>query len=191
MKDSKLKNENWERYLPQFHKKNVKRRKPHKINVKKEYTPFPPAQMKSKIDLQLESGEYFLNQNIRQQEEKLQKKNKKRKEKLLKREQIFIPPKNVKKNKKRRRKKEEKEEEENIQQIAHKIKQSINQSKNDQISINQYIEINNDLSDKKKKKKKKKKKIKKIKILFSSSLKGPLTGYSWAYKYTCPVGYIT
>jgi ribosomal RNA assembly protein len=57
------------RFLPKFKKKNVQRRKPHKAGKeggaegaagekkkKKEYTPFPPPQQPSKIDLQLESG---------------------------------------------------------------------------------------------------------------------------------------
>ena len=64
-KDPKLANENWERFLPQFKKKNVQRRKPHVVREKKEYTPFPPAPVPSKVDLQLESGEYFLSEHQR------------------------------------------------------------------------------------------------------------------------------
>lgn len=62
-KDPELKNENWERFLPQFKKRNLsKRRKPFVVTdkSKKVYTPFPPPQEKSKVDLQIESGEYFL-----------------------------------------------------------------------------------------------------------------------------------
>ncbi|KAI9226326.1 MAG: ribosomal RNA assembly protein mis3 [Piptocephalis tieghemiana] len=66
-KDEKLSKENWDRFLPKFKKRNVKSKKPKaavdaegKKKKKKEYTPFPPAQQPSKIDLQLESGEYFL-----------------------------------------------------------------------------------------------------------------------------------
>ena len=61
-KDPKLAQENWERFLPKFKKQNQKKTK----EVKKEkikpktYTPFPPPQQPSKVDLQLESGEYFL-----------------------------------------------------------------------------------------------------------------------------------
>ena len=61
-KDERLKNESWDRFLPKFKKKNVQRKKPKVIRQKKEYTPFPPPQMPSKVDLQIESGEYFLNQ---------------------------------------------------------------------------------------------------------------------------------
>ena len=47
-KDPKLKNESWDRFLPQFKKQNVKR--PKKIIKKKsDYTPFPPAQTPSKV----------------------------------------------------------------------------------------------------------------------------------------------
>jgi ribosomal RNA assembly protein len=60
-KDPKLATESWDRFLPQFKKRNVKSKKKVIEKPKKEYTPFPPVQTKSKIDLQLESGEYFLN----------------------------------------------------------------------------------------------------------------------------------
>lgn len=57
--DPNLVGENWERFLPKFHHKNVKTKKPLKINSKKEYTPFPPPQQPSKIDKAIESGEFF------------------------------------------------------------------------------------------------------------------------------------
>lgn len=58
-KDPALANENWERFLPKFHKKNVQTKKPLKIRAKAVYTPFPPPQLPSKVDLAIESGEYF------------------------------------------------------------------------------------------------------------------------------------
>lgn len=61
-KDPALAEENWERFLPKFKKKNVQRKKPKKIKEKKDYTPFPPPQQPSKVDLMLESGEYFMSQ---------------------------------------------------------------------------------------------------------------------------------
>lgn len=95
-KDPKLKNENWERFLPKFVNQNIsKRKQPKNKKQKKPYTPFPPQQQESKIDKELASGEYFLN--------KTQKKDKKKKEKddkhaeaakkrEDKRNQAFIPP---------------------------------------------------------------------------------------------------
>ena len=55
-------NENWERFLPKFEKRNLsKRKQPLKKRTKKAaYTPFPPAQPESKVDKELASGEYFL-----------------------------------------------------------------------------------------------------------------------------------
>ncbi|SCU98716.1 LAME_0G00276g1_1 [Lachancea meyersii CBS 8951] len=57
-----LAEEDWSRFLPMFKKRNVARKKPKNIKVKetKVYTPFPPAQLPRKVDLQIESGEYFL-----------------------------------------------------------------------------------------------------------------------------------
>lgn len=47
-KDPALKDENWERFLPKFKKKNVKRKKPSVVK-KKDYTPFPPPQQPRKV----------------------------------------------------------------------------------------------------------------------------------------------
>lgn len=49
-KDPKLKNENWERFLPKFVNKNInKRKQPKNKKEKKPYTPFPPQQTESKV----------------------------------------------------------------------------------------------------------------------------------------------
>lgn len=58
-----LANESWERFLPKLpkpDKSGMGKKKKAKSKKKKEYTPFPPEPTKSKVDLQLESGEYFL-----------------------------------------------------------------------------------------------------------------------------------
>jgi ribosomal RNA assembly protein len=69
-KDPNLKNESWDRFLPKFKSKNIsKRKKPKKIREKKEYTPFPPLPVDSKLDKQIESGEYF----AQKQKEKIEK----------------------------------------------------------------------------------------------------------------------
>ena len=49
MKDPALAKENWDRFLPKFHKTNVPRRKPAKRKDKKDYTPFPPPPPESKV----------------------------------------------------------------------------------------------------------------------------------------------
>lgn len=64
-KDPALKEENWERFLPNFKKKNVARKKPHKVRGRKGDAVFPPLPQPSKVDLALESGEYFLSKQQR------------------------------------------------------------------------------------------------------------------------------
>ncbi|PWA84985.1 KRR1 small subunit processome component [Artemisia annua] len=90
-----LANENWDRFLPKFKKKNVQQKKPFKTKEKKEYTPFPPPQPPSKIDLQLENGEYFLNEqkkSKKQWQERQEKQAEKTAENKRKREEAFKPP---------------------------------------------------------------------------------------------------
>lgn len=111
-KDPKLKDENWDRFLPSFKKTNVQRKKPRQVvegrrkemeearlaassavpttastteesapgktkakQKKKSYTPFPPAQLPSKIDQQLDSGEYFLSERERKDRKLAEKKS--------------------------------------------------------------------------------------------------------------------
>merc|ERR1712192_78716 len=77
MKDPKLKNENWDRFLPKFEHKNLsKRKQPLKKREKKAYTPFPPAQPLSKVDKELETGEYFLKEAERKAKTNAEKKEK-------------------------------------------------------------------------------------------------------------------
>lgn len=93
-KDPQLKNENWNRFLPKFKNKNVQRKK-IKIKEKKPYTPFPPPQTESKIDKQLESGEYFLKKDEKQLKDRQEKKKKQQeasKKRKEKRAEVFIPP---------------------------------------------------------------------------------------------------
>ena len=95
-KDPKLKNENWERFLPKFNSKNLsKRKQPKKKKTKKEYTPFPPPQQESKVDKQLASGEYFLKEEQRQARRRQLKDEKHAAAAKLreeKRKKPFIPP---------------------------------------------------------------------------------------------------
>ncbi|XP_068018475.1 KRR1 small subunit processome component homolog [Melanerpes formicivorus] len=96
-KDPELRSQSWERFLPKFKRKNLKKRKePKKKNTKKEYTPFPPPQPESQVDKELASGEYFLKerQKKRKRMEEIKAKQadavKKRQEE---RQKAFIPPK--------------------------------------------------------------------------------------------------
>ncbi|CAH9095394.1 unnamed protein product [Cuscuta europaea] len=93
-KDPSLANENWDRFLPKFKKKNVKQKKT-KAKEKKSYTPFPPPQPPSKVDLQIESGEYFLSEDkksAKKWKERQEKQAEKISENKRKRDASFIPP---------------------------------------------------------------------------------------------------
>jgi ribosomal RNA assembly protein len=97
-KDPELKNQSWDRFLPQFKSRTLsKRRKPLKVTdkSKKVFTPFPPPQEKSKVDLQIESGEYFLGRQAKERKEK-EAREEKMKEKIeakkKERERDFVPP---------------------------------------------------------------------------------------------------
>lgn len=101
-KDPQLATESWDRFLPKFRKRHLKTSEktakknerlqsknearaaaglppvePVKEEKKKVYTPFPPLQQPRKVDLQLESGEYFL-----KSQEKEAREAKRRKEKV-------------------------------------------------------------------------------------------------------------
>ena len=102
-KDPKLATESWDRFLPQFRKRHLKTsektaKKNEKVEAKVEarkaagvaegeagksekpakkvYTPFPPAQLPRKVDLQLESGEYFLKAHEKEARETERRKHK-------------------------------------------------------------------------------------------------------------------
>ena len=118
MKDPELANENWERFLPHFKKRTLsKRKKPLKITdkSKKPYTPFPPPQEKSKVDLQIESGEYFFGKQAKERaarEKREARQREKQAEKKVARQKDFVPPQedgsaSARNEKKRKRKDEE------------------------------------------------------------------------------------
>ncbi|KAI9710110.1 MAG: ribosomal RNA assembly protein krr1 [Bogoriella megaspora] len=111
-KDPELKDQNWDRFLPHFKKRNLsQRRKPFKVTdkSKKPYTPFPPPQEKSKVDLQIESGEYFLGQQAKERAQK-ERRETKMKEKMeakkKERAKEYEPPKENGTSKPKKRKKQ-------------------------------------------------------------------------------------
>jgi ribosomal RNA assembly protein len=117
-KDPTLAGESWDRFLPNFKKRTLsKRHVPFQVTdkSKKVYTPFPPAPEKSKVDLQIESGEYFLSKEAKdraQKEEVVERQRVKREEKMREREKDFIAPEEVApvdlEEKKRKKEKKEK-----------------------------------------------------------------------------------
>ncbi|KAF4952195.1 hypothetical protein FGADI_6991 [Fusarium gaditjirri] len=108
-KDPELANESWDRFLPNFKKRSLShRRVPHKVTdkTKKTYTPFPPAPEKSKVDKQIETGEYFLAKGDKKRalhEERKEKQSKRKEEKAKEREAEFVPPEEGRPKKKRKK----------------------------------------------------------------------------------------
>lgn len=115
-KNPELANEDWSRFLPSFKKRNVARKKASKKKTteKKVYTPFPPAQQPRKIDLQIESGEYFMNKKEKEIKKLKEKRSKQEEATEIKRQERakeFVAPeeeqyenKLVKKDKKKEKK---------------------------------------------------------------------------------------
>jgi ribosomal RNA assembly protein len=95
--------------LPNYKGRNLsKRRVPFKVNDKsKIYTPFPPAQEASKIDKQIEAGEYHIGREAKKriaQEERMEKQKVKKEEKKREREKEFVAPEEGVERKKKKRK---------------------------------------------------------------------------------------
>lgn len=109
-----------------------KRRVPHKVTdkSKKVYTPFPPPQEKSKVDLQIESGEYFLSKQAKERktrEDREARMKEKQEEKRKERLKDFVPPtEDGVKVKKRKRDGEEGKEKEKEKKKKRKSKGEVN-----------------------------------------------------------------
>lgn len=109
-KDPELANESWDRFLPNFKRKTLSRRRtPHNVTdkTKKVYTPFPPAPEKSKVDKQIESGEYFLGKQAKERAvkaERMEKQKVRKEEKQKEREAEFVAPEEGDRPKKKRKK---------------------------------------------------------------------------------------
>ncbi|GJQ12385.1 hypothetical protein GpartN1_g4176.t1 [Galdieria partita] len=96
-KDPVLSKESWDRFLPKFKKKNPKKKRKVPKHGKKDEddNPFPPPQLPRKIDLEIESGEYFLHEKqkqLRQRRERKKREEEKQAEKRKQKEREYIPP---------------------------------------------------------------------------------------------------
>lgn len=130
MKDEKLKEENWERFLPNFKQVREKRKKikkDGKIKQKKPYDPFPPAQLPRKEDLLMDTGEYFLGEAEKKQrtiELRKEKSAKKMEEKQAEKEKEYVAPalqKEIEAEERNARKARMREQEETIDEIKNKF----------------------------------------------------------------------
>lgn len=83
-KDEKLKNENWDRFLPGFKKIKENRKKKKIQKIEKVKNVFPEQQPQSKLDKLMETGEYFLNEKDKEKNKQEEKKFKNDKLKKIK-----------------------------------------------------------------------------------------------------------
>ncbi|XP_056858769.1 KRR1 small subunit processome component homolog [Raphanus sativus] len=145
-KDPSFATESWDRFLPTFRKNNVQQKKP-KSKEKKTYTPFPPAQPQSKIDMQLESGEYFMNENKKSEkkwQEKQEKQTEKSAEKKRKRDESFRPPEEPTQNSNNSNKSEEGKKD--LTELTQSLKSKTNAFKKQkktqyQVNAEEYIAV--------------------------------------------------
>ncbi|KAG2378256.1 hypothetical protein C9374_008399 [Naegleria lovaniensis] len=106
--NSEYANVPWDKYLPKFKKsvnKSIVKKKNKKLKPKKEYTPFPPAPEKSKKDIAIETGEYFLSEQEKQRKrevERLEQQQEKKIEKKKENDKLYQPPKEEENPKKRK-----------------------------------------------------------------------------------------
>lgn len=128
-KDPELKDENWDRFLPHFKNRNVQRKKLKAKKKKKSKEVFPPQPMPRKEDLQMESGEYFLDEKERQLRQQIARRDAqvaKSAEKRKERAKEFEPPTT---SKKRKNEDASGSKEESAKEIAERIKSKADTSK--------------------------------------------------------------
>ena len=100
-KDPAMKEENWEKYLPKYKKKNVQTKKPKRSATEstkkksKMVSAFPPEPTPRKEDLLMESGEYFLSEQERAKKNLDNKKEQQKAKSSAKRKEMdkqFVAP---------------------------------------------------------------------------------------------------
>lgn len=159
-KNPELANEDWSRFLPMFKKRNVARKKKETTEKKKKvYTPFPPAQTPRKVDLQIESGEYFLGKRekyLRDLQQKRAKQEEVSEQRRVERNQAFEAPEEALYENKLIGEKRKLEDSDDLEK-------KVKKEKKDKKSKEGGKEEDKDKKDKKEKKEKKEKKVKKEK----------------------------
>ena len=92
--DPTLRDDNWDRFLPKFKKRNVQR-KPTTERKERVVTLFPPAATPRKVDMQMETGEYWLSNEQKDDKvgrERAEKGQQQKERKRKEREAVYVPP---------------------------------------------------------------------------------------------------